>query len=129
MRKPLRSFLRAERVPRALFAAAVVVNLVLLYWPRTVGPVGPAHLDKAVHLLAFAAVAWSGLRAGVPARWLLPVLALHAGVSEVVQDRLLPRRTGDVADVVADLIGILAGTVLARASWRDEPAVRPRSRR
>ena len=118
----------STRLARVVFVAAVVVNLGLLYWPRTVSPGGPPHLDKAVHLLAFAAVAWSGLRARIPARWLLPVLALHAGVSEVVQDRLLPRRTGDPADVVADLIGILAGAALARASWRDEPALPPQQR-
>lgn len=120
---------RSARVARAVFACAVVASLALLYWPRAVGGDGPPHLDKAVHLLAFAALAWSGLRARVPASWLLPLLVLHAGVSEVVQDRLLPGRSGDGADVLADLAGILVGTVLARASWRDEPAVRTQRRR
>jgi len=106
------------------FAAAVAVNLLLLYWPRGVGGGGVPHMDKAVHLLVFAAVAWTGLRAQVPARWLLPLLALHAVTSELVQDRLLPDRSGDWADVLADLLGILAGTLLASASWRDERAVR-----
>lgn len=113
---------------RLLFLATVLANLVILYWPRAVGGGGPPHLDKAVHVLTFAAVAWAGLRVRLPAAWLLPVLTLHAGVSEVVQDRLLPDRSGDAADVVADLVGILAGTVLARASWRDEPGVRTRHR-
>lgn len=119
---------RSTRLARVLFVGAVVANLVLLYLPRPDGGSGPPHVDKAVHLLAFAAVAWSGLRARVPASWLLPVLALHAGVSEVVQDLLIPGRSGDGADVVADLVGILAGSALARASWRDEPAVPPQQR-
>jgi len=119
---------RSAGAARLLFAATVLTNLALLYWPRDVGGGGPAHLDKVVHVVAFAAVAWTGLRAQVPAAWLLPVLALHAAVSEVVQARLLPDRSGDVADVLADLSGILAGTVLARASWRDEPAVRTAGR-
>jgi len=112
-----------------VFVGAVVANLVLLYLPRPDGGSGLPHVDKVVHLLAFAAVAWSGLRARVPASWLLPVLALHAGVSELVQDLLIPGRSGDVADVAADLVGILAGSALARASWRDEPAVPPQHRR
>jgi hypothetical protein len=118
------------RSPRALaaFAATVALQLVLLYWPFAPGGGGLPHQDKAVHLLIFAAVAWTGLRAGVPTRWLLALLVLHAGVSELVQARLLPDRSGDPADVLADLLGVLAGTLLARASWRDDRAVPPRRR-
>ena len=119
---------RSTRLARVLFVGAVVANLALLYLPPPDGASGLPHADKGVHLLAFAAVAWSGLRARVPATWLLPVLALHAGVSELVQDLLIPGRSGDRADVVADLVGILAGSALARASWRDEPAVPPQQR-
>ena len=107
---------RSTRTARVLFVGAVVANLVLLYLPKPDGGGGPPHVDKVVHLLAFAAVAWSGLRARVPASWLLPVLALHAGVSEILQDRLIPGRSGDGADVVADLLGIFTGAALARAS-------------
>jgi hypothetical protein len=88
-----------------------------------VGTGGVPYLDKLVHVLVFAAVAWTGLRAGVPARWLLPLLVLHAVTSELVQARLLAQRSGDPADVVADLAGTLAGTLLARASWPYERAV------
>jgi alkylation response protein AidB-like acyl-CoA dehydrogenase len=119
----------SARVARAALAGAVAVNLLLLYWPRPVGGEGLPHLDKAVHLLAFAAVAWTGLRARVPAGWLLPLLVLHAVLSELAQARLLPDRSGDWADVLADLLGILAGTLLVRASWRDERAVRTLRRR
>lgn len=113
----------SRRVGRALFVAAVLVQVTVLYWPRQVGGGGdPVHLDKLVHLLVFAAVAWTGLRAGVAARPLVGVLVLHAVASEALQALVLPDRTGDAADVAADLAGVLAGTLLARASWRHERA-------
>lgn len=113
---------RPERLWRAAFVLAVVANLVVLYWPRAVSSGGVPHLDKAVHLAVFAAVVCSGLRAGLPAYALLPVVVVHAVTSEVVQQRLLAQRSGDPADVAADLAGTLAGWLLARASWRGEPA-------
>ena len=48
----------------------------------------------------------TALLAGLPRRWVLGVLALHAPVSEVVQATLLSSRDGDVWDAVADLTGI-----------------------
>lgn len=111
---------------RGLFVAAVLVQLVVLYWPRPVGGGDtPWHLDKLVHVLVFGAVAWTGVRAGLPARPLLAALVLHAVGSEVLQARVIPDRMGDGADVVADLVGALAGTVLAQASWRHERAAPP----
>lgn len=113
----------ARRTDLLLFVATALANVALLYWPRPVSTGGDLpHLDKLAHLLVFAAVAWTGLRAGVPARWLLPALGLHAVSSELAQAHLLPRRSGEVADVVADLAGVLAGTLAARASWRHERA-------
>lgn len=115
-------------VARVAFGVAVVVNLVLLYWPRAVGGDGVPHLDKVAHVLTFASVVWAGRWAGVPGRWLVPVLAGHAVTSELVQSFLLAGRSGDAADVVADcagiLIGALAPTRPARASWRDDDAAR-----
>jgi len=106
---------------RALFVAAVAANLALLYSPRTVGTGGVPHLDKVAHAMSFGLVMWSGLRAGLPTRWLAAALAVHAVASEVVQHALLPGRSGDPADVLADLVGV-AGVLLwvAAASWRDE---------
>ena len=98
-------------------ALAVAVNLVILFWPRPASPGGLPGLDKVVHLATFASLALTGLRAGLAGRWLLPVLVGHAVASEVVQELLLSRRSGDPRDVVADLAGVLAGTLLARASW------------
>lgn len=102
-----------------LFAVAVVANLVLLFWPRAPGTAGIPHLDKAVHLVSFAFVTWSGARAGLVLRALVAVLAVHAVTSELIQHTLLPGRSGDPGDVLADLAGV-AGVVLAlgAASWR-----------
>lgn len=104
-----------------LFAVAVGGNLILLFWPRAVGTGGIPHLDKAAHAVSFAVVMWSGVRAGVTARLLALVLTVHAFTSEVIQDTLLAGRSGDPADVLADLGGI-TGVVLAlgAASWRHE---------
>lgn len=108
---------------RVLLTVAVVANLVLLYWPRPLSAGGDVpHLDKVAHLIVFGAVAWTGLQARVPARWLLSVLVAHAALSELAQTYLLPQRSGDLADVVADLAGVVAGSLLARASWRHEHA-------
>ena len=99
-----------------VLAVAVAVNLALLYWPRAPGP-GVPELDKVVHLATFASVSWAGLRAGLPARWWLPLLAGHAVLSEVLQHALLPYRSGDPLDAVADIVGVLAGWWWAHASW------------
>jgi hypothetical protein len=96
---------------------ALVTNLVILFWPSPAGPDGVPGLDKVVHVATFGALAFTGLRVGLAARWWLPLLAVHAVASEVIQGLLLSRRSGDPLDVLADLAGVLAGTLLARASW------------
>jgi hypothetical protein len=93
--------------------AAVAVNLVVLYWPRPVSDGGIPFADKAVHIAIFAAVAVAGLRARVPAGWLVGLLAVHAVSSELIQHWLLATRTGDPADVAADLVGVALGVVVA----------------
>jgi len=122
MSRPDRAGLVAWRV---LLAVAVAGQLLVLYWPRPVPAGGLPYLDKAVHLAVFAAVATTGLRARVlPAPWLIGLLALHAVVSEALQASVLPARSGDPWDVVADLVGVGVGSLvaaaLARASWRRE---------
>jgi len=111
---------------RALLAVTVAVQLAVLYWPRAAGN-GLPYVDKLVHAAVFGAVAWAGCRAGVPHRVLVPLLVAQAVVSEVVQARLLSGRSGEPADVAADLAGTALGLLIAhrsgmrrglRASWR-----------
>jgi hypothetical protein len=93
--------------------AAVVANLVVLYWPRTVSDGGIPFADKIVHIGIFAIVVITGARAGVPLAWLVGLLAVHAVSSELAQHWFLVNRTGDPADVVADLVGVAVGSAVA----------------
>jgi hypothetical protein len=89
------------------FAACVVVQTLMLYMPRVPAPPAPHELDKVVHALVFAGVAWTGLRAGVPVRPLVLALLANAVASEVYQSLFLPQRSGDPLDATADAVGVL----------------------
>ena len=118
---------RGARGCRVAFAVALAVQLVVLYWPRPAGPTDVPGLDKLVHATIFGSVAYLGLRAGLRARWWLPVICAHAVVSDLIQGLFLPHRSGDWRDAVADLVGVgiavaawLPGNRSARASWRGD---------
>ena len=98
------------------FGAVLAVQLIVVYAPQ--GPGGPqiAGLDKLVHLVIFALPVLAALMAGLRAPWVLGILAVHAPVSELVQHFALPRRTGDLLDMVADLAGVALG-YLAFLVW------------
>jgi hypothetical protein len=111
----------AVRGWRVALVLLVALHLAILYAPDTGGAPTFPVADKIVHVATFTSVALAGLRASLAARWWLPVVAAHAVVSEAVQHWLLPHRSGDPADVVADLVGVgigfLAEWRLRRASW------------
>jgi hypothetical protein len=90
----------------ALATTAVVVQLLVLYWPVVTieGPV--SWTDKVVHLLVFAVPTYAVGRALRSVRTSVVAFALHAPVSELVQHFLLPGRSGDVWDAVVDLAGV-----------------------
>ena len=94
-------------------AAALVLQLVVLYSPSGGGAAPVPNFDKLVHCAIFAVPVLLALVAGLP-RWPVVVLAaLHAPVSELIQWTLLPHRSGDPWDVVADLVGVGVGLVAA----------------
>lgn len=97
----------------ATFVLLALVHLAALYWPRVTveGPV--AWTDKVVHVLLFALPAAAGLLAGLRPAYLLVPLALHAPISEALQHFVLPNRSGDPWDAVADLSGVVVGVTLA----------------
>lgn len=107
---------RRRRIRYLALAVAVLVQLVVLYVPHVpdVGEVAVPGGDKIVHAAVFAAVTVAGLRAGLSP---VPVLGLglvHAAVSELLQHAVLPGRSGDPFDVVADVVGVALGALLAR---------------
>lgn len=136
MLSPDRAGSDGRRLARLAFAAAVAVQLVVLYAPSSGGAGGASGLDKVVHVGVFAAVALTGARAGFPTRRLAALLLAHAVLSELVQAAVLPQRSGDALDVVADSVGVLVGLGLARGAAlrarrspptrnRRSPAVQP----
>ena len=102
---------------RWAFGIALAVQLMVLYAPRA--PAGPPvnGFDKVIHLSIFAAPVFAALMVGIRARWVLVVLALHAPISELFQHFVLPHRSGDVFDAMADLSGVLLGG-LAYVVWK-----------
>ena len=108
---------RTARWWRLGFFGLVVVQLLAVYWPKVdvQGPV--TWTDKVVHVLLFLAPTVAGLLAGLRPGWVVGLVALHAPVSELVQHFLLPNRSGDVWDAVADLSGVVIGVTLVMV-WR-----------
>jgi VanZ family protein len=110
-----------RRAAGVVFGLLLAAHLAALYWPRVdiQGPV--TWTDKVVHVLLFLAPTVAGLLAGVRPAYVVGLLALHAPVSELVQHYLLPNRSGDPWDAVADLSGVVLGVtsvVVGRALRR-----------
>jgi VanZ family protein len=101
------------RLWQAAFVLACLIQLYGLYSPRQAGPqTGVPYDDKVAHLLLFGSVAYLGLRVGVQTRLLLTLLVANAVVSELVQHFLLPDRSGDPFDSLADVVGVAIGAWL-----------------
>jgi VanZ family protein len=91
----------------------LLLSVYVLFSPRTASAGLFYGSDKVVHLLLF------GLLAGTT-RWrfgavaaALAAVAAYAPLSELVQATLLRTRSGDPYDVVADLLGVAAGWLVA----------------
>lgn len=100
-----------------LLIVGLVWQLVALYAPSQPGPSLFAHSDKVGHVAIFALPAAVATAARLWPRAVVIFLIIQAPLSEVLQAHLLASRHGDVADVVADLVGIVLG-VLAGLGWR-----------
>ena len=115
MRRPTRPALRWW-----LFGLALVVQLVVLYAPVAPSEGGGYGVDKLVHAATFAAVVWTGRRAGVRWGWVMALSAVHGPLSEWLQAHFLPHRDGSVWDALADLVGVaVAAAVPVRRSTAD----------
>ncbi|MEO7448889.1 MAG: VanZ family protein [Humibacillus sp.] len=118
--RPSEGALRGVVVGAAV--VAVLVQLLVLYWPvvTVVGPV--SWTDKVVHLITFAVPTYAVGLALRDVRVAVLAFVIHAPVSELVQHFLLPGRSGDVWDAVLDLVGVALGAVILvvrarRARW------------
>lgn len=109
------------------FGLAVAIHLVVLYSPDSGGTPPFAHADKVVHVGVFAIVAVTGVLARLRPVPLGAVLVAHAVTSEVVQAIVLPGRSGNPWDAVADIVGAALGLLLA-ASWTRGPHRQPARR-
>lgn len=109
-----------RRTIAVLFALALVAQLVVLYVPDPPSDIpAPPGSDKLVHFAVFAAPALLGTLAGLRPLWLGAALAAHAVLSELVQHLLLPGRSGDAWDAVADLAGVAVGLAVGWLARRN----------
>ena len=97
-------------------ALAVLLQLVVVYAPSAGGGTMFPNADKLVHVTVFALPVLFGLLARLPLVPVVAVMAAHAPVSEVAQAALLPHRSGDPWDAVADLTGVALGVLVATAA-------------
>lgn len=101
---------RRRQAALAATAALASAILWLTLTPPQPGPVGPLS-DKAYHALAFAALIFPSAllyRRALP--WLLPTAALLGTAIELIQPAV--GRSGDLADLFADLAGLAIGLIL-----------------
>ena len=87
------------------------------------------NFDKLVHSTIFALPVMFALLARLPLWPVVAVVGLHAPVSELIQWRLLPHRSGDPWDVVADLVGVTLGALAAHLALHRRPRRMPSAHR
>ena len=114
----------SQRARSGLAALAVGLQLVVLYAPRVPAvDTGGLPVDKLVHVVAFAVPTVALIAAGLPRGWVIGLMAVHAPLSEIIQGRLLTDRSMQAADVVADLVGVALGALVAGHLRRPEVVV------
>ncbi len=112
---------RARQVGIAALCLTLAVQAAALYWP-SVSVTGPVSwTDTVVHAVIFAVPTLLVVVLFPGRLWPVALIALHAPVSELIQHFLLPHRSGDPLDAVADLGGVVAGLGLgwwaSRSRW------------
>ena len=94
-------------------AAALLLQMYVLYAPSPGGPTMFSGSDKIVHAGIFAMPVLLAFRVGRRWPWAALACAIHAPVSEVIQGAALPRRSADPWDAVADLTGVALAVAVA----------------
>lgn len=113
--------------PVKLLAAVAWSSMILLAVavPGRYVPGPMWNVDKLVHLVLFAVLAWLWLRA-LPGAWIAVSAAgsLYGILTEIGQAVLPGERTGDPLDAAADILGIALG-LLAATWWNRRTAAPP----
>lgn len=99
----------------AVFALAVNIGFYLPDIPGEASA-GIPGIDKVYHVGAFAITVWAVGRLLAPRRrfpmgWVVLAAITHAVVIEGVQGALLPHRSSDPEDVLADAVGAALGVL------------------
>ena len=112
--------LLSQPLARALFWIMCFTVMAGALAPQVDTPQLFALADKVVHTLAFAALALVGLRA-YPRHLLIVCVLLVAlgGLIEIVQG-YTSTRAQEWEDFLADILGVVSGTLLARSFWPDK---------
>lgn len=105
---------------------ALVVQAVVLFVPRApkVDSAG-LPLDKLVHFTIFAAATGTLLWAGTRIAPTVIAMSAYAVLSEVIQAAAYANRSGEPADVVADLAGVAFGAVVGHRALVRQSAGAP----
>ncbi|GGC66009.1 VanZ family protein [Hoyosella rhizosphaerae] len=113
----------AGQIMRALpLALTFVVVCIMLFSPASESSVAIPHIDKVVHAVMFAALGFTSrlARIGIVASTVW--LGVFAVISEIAQGLMPFGRTADPWDVVADVVGALAGILLHHFAFRPKRA-------
>jgi VanZ family protein len=93
----------------------VIVTIVLSVWPRLEVPSFPSVSDKIQHVVAYASLMFWFAQLALSTRWRAATagaLIVLGIVIEFVQIGV-PGRTFEIADMVANTVGVLAGWLAA----------------
>lgn len=96
---------------KILFWVLIVATLILTLMPAKEVPDVFIFWDKMQHSLCFAALAFVGLLAYKKAMPMCVSLSIYGILIELMQTFLTSTRHGDVLDWVADMVGIVVGTL------------------
>lgn len=106
--------LRWPRLWRALGAVLVLALVVVCLIPEPPDPVPMRQSDKLYHVAGYALLAgWSVQLFAPPALWPRLLALLVLGVALEGVQALLPWRSADVLDAVANAAGVGLGALLA----------------
>ncbi len=110
--------LRYRRLWLGLGLAMLLFILILSLWPLPVQPDAPQNIDKIIHAVVFTVLmVWftgaSGTRGMNSYAKIFLLLVAYGAVMEILQS-FAPYRFMSLGDLIADIVGLGLGWLLAR---------------